>query len=230
MHPPSGIRFCWDQTIRRSDGWTLDRPSIRMVGSSERGFIPMPVRWSIGPIRYSQQNRGRHARVRRMRIQSSGAGRPVRDAIRSVRSDAVAASSARRTSRTWSASSPDARCGRPDRMPDQRPGCRQTRPRGTRLPRSRSVSARPIPCPRPRNEPGRGTCRAGRPGATDREAVQPRPCSNPPTCSSSFQATSASPFTNARKSQNVMTSVRKSVVAVTVAVRTRSLMRATSPK
>ena len=42
----------------------------------------------------------------------------------------------------------------------------------------------------------------------------------PPTCSSSFQATSASLFTNARKSQNVMTSVRRSVVAVTVAVRT----------
>ena len=63
-----------------------------------------------------------------------------------------------------------------------------------------------------------------------RGAAQPWPWSNPPTCSSSFQATSASPFTNARKSQNVMTSVRRSVVAVTVAVRTRSLMRATSPK
>ena len=60
--------------------------------------------------------------------------------------------------------------------------------------------------------------------------AQPRPCNMPPTCSSSFQATSASLFTNARKSQNVMTSVRRSVVAVTVAVRVRSLMSATSPK
>ena len=54
--------------------------------------------------------------------------------------------------------------------------------------------------------------------------------SMPPTCSSSFQATSASPRTNARKSHNVITRQRMSVVAVTVAVRTRSLMSATSPK
>ena len=76
----------------------------------------------------------------------------------------------------------------------------------------------------------RGTCRAGRRVGVVPSRAQPRPCSMPPTCSSSFQATSASLFTNARKSQNVMTSVRRSVVAVTVAVRDRSLMSATSPK
>ena len=49
-------------------------------------------------------------------------------------------------------------------------------------------------------------------------------------CSRSFHATSASPRTKARKSQRVMTRQCRSVVAVTVAVRVRSVRRATSPK
>ena len=53
---------------------------------------------------------------------------------------------------------------------------------------------------------------------------------SPARCSRSFQATSGSFLTKARNSQTVVTSVWRSVSAVTVAVRTRSPMSAISPK
>ena len=105
--------------------------------------------------------------------------------------------------------------------------------RGHRWPgRLRADHPGPDPGRRDPTHDGRRCRGPGRERSRLRELNPPqwRPWSRPPTCSSNFQATSASPRTNARKSQNVMTRQCRSVVAVTVAVRTRSLMRATSPK
>ena len=71
------------------------------------------------------------------------------------RRDDVAASSASSTSRTWNASSPDARCGRPDRIPSMR-------------------SARPIPRPTlPSNRSGTSSQASAPSGSVANLAVEP---------------------------------------------------------
>ena len=82
--------------------------------------------------------------------------------------------------------------------------------------------------PADRDTPPPGGLRAACPRARSRPYALL--CSSIPTCSRSRQATSPSLRTKARKSVSIMTRTVMSVPAVTDAVRTRSLMSATSPK
>ena len=99
-----------------------------------------------------------------------------------------------------------------------RPGCGVLPFVGKRLPGFARICSR---CRRTRGHRGHG------PPVTNRQTLSRRSVLR---CSRSFHATSVSPRTKARKSQMVMTRQCRSVVAVTVAVRIRSVIRATSPK